>query len=71
MKKKKKKRNKFDEVHRSRVKTKTNERIGLSYREKLFFKIFKRKMVGNGEDFDNFEKTLHTGVFTLQVLLDD
>ena len=25
-------------------------------------------MVGNGEDFDNFEKTLHTGVFTLQVL---
>ena len=55
-----------------RIKTKTNERVGLSCREKLFFKIFKRKMVGNGEEFDfYFEKTLHTGVFTLQVLLDD
>ena len=38
----------------------------------VIFQDFQRKIVGNGEDFDfYFEKTLHTGVFTLQVLLDD
>ena len=60
------------EFEKERSETKQKQTKELECREKLFFKIFKRKIAGNGEDFDCcFEKTLHTGVFTLQVLVND